>query len=440
MNSKFTSALSLLLLSAAFVACKKDQQSQNQQQQSYNVQLVTQKTLGSTYKDGIISMAPALDGGILLTGLTNYVGSSQTYQGDAWIVKLNSNGDTIWTRALGGANYDGAFSAVATSDGGYVVAAETHSNKSGYVGTNHGGSDWWIIKLKNNGDTAWTKLIGTTIDEYPTSIAITPDGGFAVCGYSIDLNGNQDVMVAKLNSSGNVVWQKKLGGTGDDSGNTLAVSSEGSILIAGTTESNNSGDVGASHGMDDAWVIKLNSNGDKVWTKLLGGIKDDWASSIKSTSDGGCLIAGTTSNSENGDVTGKNHGNNDVWIVKLNASGDITWNSLLGGAQYDGVADYSQIAITTDGGYIIAGYSTSSDGDVAANKGGEDLWVLKLNSSGQKLWSKTFGGSGFDEASGVIVNADGSFWVAGNTESNNNGDVGTIHGLMDGWLIKVKDN
>ena len=438
MNSKFTGVLSILFLSAALVACKKDHQ--DQVQKSYNVQLLSQKTLGGKSDDHIIAMTSASDGGYLLAGLSNYDGSSSTYRGDAWIVKLNSNGDTLWTRTMGGAGYDAAFAVAGTTDGGFVLACGTSSNNSGDVGANHGGSDWWIVKLKSNGDTAWTRLIGSTAGEYPTSIAATYDGGFIVCGYIIGLSGNIDLLIAKLNSSGNVVWQKQMGGTGEEYGNDVTVAGDGTILVAAATTSNNNGDVGVNHGMKDYWIIKLSANGDKIWSKLLGGSQDDWASSIKSTPDGGCIIAGASSSSESGNVTGKNHGLSDMWVVKLNAVGDIMWNSLLGGAMNDTNEGSATIAITPESDYVIGGYSNSTDGDVGANQGGNDFWALKLNSTGQKLWAKTFGGSGNDITAALLLNADGSFWLAGFTESNNSGNVGATHGMGDGWIIKIKDN
>ena len=434
-----------LLLSCAtllFACTKTDQQEDDQtsnEQKSANVELVSQKNIGTQLDDGIIGVTPASDGGHLLVGLSNYNGSSQTYQGDAWAVKVNANGDIAWNRTFGGKNYDGAFAAVATTDGGFMVAASTNSNKTGDVGTNHGGSDIWMLKLKSNGDTSFTRLIGTTDNEYPFGIAATADGGFVVAGRSIDINGKEDLLVVKLNSNGNAVWQKKFGGTGDENATSVAVTSDGSILVTGPTLSNNSGDVGANHGKEDYWVLKLNANGDKIWSKVLGGTNEDWPATIKSTADGGCIIAGVSASSENGDVKGKTHGDYDLWVMKLNASGDITWNSLFGGTKSESMSDNAAIGITADGGYIITGSSKSSDGDLTANQGDDDLWVLKLNSSGQKQWSKTYGGSGMEQGSGVVVNADGTYWVTASTTSNNSGNVGASFGMMDGWVLKIKE-
>jgi hypothetical protein len=443
MTSGVRNAAALFAASAVLLfACKKAEQPSTEQPatnaNATNVELVSQKLIGTKLDDGIIGMSPANDGGYLLVGLSNYVGGTQTNQGDAWVVKVNANGDVAWNRTFGGSYFDAADACVATNDGGFLIAADTYSNNNGDVGANHGRSDWWIIKLKSNGDTAWTKLIGTTDSEYPKSIAVTPDGGFVVSGFVIDNSGNEDVLVAKFNNSGIVVWQKKFGGSGEEYGNSLTVTSDGSILVAGTTSSNNNNDVGANHGLEDCWILKLNANGDKIWSKLLGGSKDDWASTIKSTPDGGCIIACVTSNSENGDVKGKSHGNDDVWVVKLTSNGDISWSNLFGGANEDGINDNASIALTSDGGYAFAGYSKSVDGDLSQNMGDMDLWVFKLNSSGQKQWSRSFGGSGWDDGNGIIINSDGSFWAAGTTKSNNSGNVGTNAGMSDGWLLKLK--
>jgi hypothetical protein len=198
-------------------------------------------------------------------------------------------------------------------------------------------------------------------------------------------------------------------------------------MIAATTSSNNSGDVGATHGLWDYWLIKLSANGDKEWTKVYGGSQDDTPFALANTADGGAIITGS-SMSANGDV-GANHGMEDLWVVKVKANGDMEWNSPLGGTASDMAG---AVKVTPDGGYLIAGDTDSKDGDVGPTLGSYDLWVLKLNTSGKILWSKTFGGKAYEEESALLLNADGSFYVTGFTESSGNGQV-------DGWVLKLKD-
>lgn len=404
------------------------------------------KLLGGSDEDVIVDLIPASDGGILMVAETesNKTGDVGANHGgsDVWVVKLNSNADTVWTRTMGGSNAEHPAGAIATSDGGFIVAATTYSGNSGdVVGIPNGGwaSDFWIVKLKSNGDTAWTRLAGTTDQDQANCMAATPDGGFVVAGTNDPMGSSQDVFVIKFNSNGNTVWQKTFGGSYDDVTNAVSVAADGSILLAVSTESDNTGDVPANHGSHDSWIIKLTSNGDKVWSKMFGGDEEEDPASIQSTSDGGCIIAGYTASSQNGDVTGKNHGAEDMWVLKLNAGGDISWNSLFGGSNLDGTLGKTAIATTADGGYVIVGTSASSDGDVGTNQGDYDCWVIKLNSTGSKVRSKTFGGSQYDVAASILLNADGSCWVGGLTTSNNSGDVGANHGNGDVWMIKIKD-
>jgi hypothetical protein len=396
------------------------------EQKPYNVQLLSQKTFGGSGEDYIFDMVPTQDGGLFLAGTTssNKSGDVGTNHGgnDAWLIRLNSNRDTVWTRVMGGAYYEAAARAIATADGGFAIAA--------YKQNNVGYDDWWIIKLKSNGDTAWTKQIGTVYDEYPEGIAATADGGFVVVGSYSSSSVNEDVMAVKFNINGDIAWQKTYGGSSYDIANAVTVYPDGSMMIAATTSNNNSGDVGATHGYWDYWIIKLNANGEKLWTKAYGGSQYDRPFAIANTADGGAVITGTSRSSQSGNVTGANHGNVDLWVVKVNANGDMEWNTLLGGA---GSEEDPIVKVTPDGGYLIACDTDSKDGDVGTTQGLSDLWVLKLNTNGKILWSKTFGGTGYEEEGALSLNADGTFYVAGYNESIGGPDTG------DAWLLKLKD-
>ncbi|HEX6426536.1 MAG TPA: SBBP repeat-containing protein, partial [Niastella sp.] len=249
----------------------------------YDLEMLRQKYIGKA-GSSINAIVPASDGGYLCVGRTNFNSSpGAADQGDAWIVQLTTLGDTTWTRTINRSNSDQANAVIATTDGGYIVAGETNNSNNSFVTQ----KDWWLIKLKSNGDTAWTKVMGTDKHEFVNGMAATPDGGFVIIGlYDDSINNVQDMLMAKFTSDGNVIWQKKLGGAGADNGLAVSVDSKGYIFVAGVTSSNNSGDVGSNHGENDSWVIKLNSNGDIVWSKVLGGNKTDGAYAISGTKDG----------------------------------------------------------------------------------------------------------------------------------------------------------
>ena len=227
-----------------------------------------------------------------------------------------------------------------------------------------------------------------------------------------------------------IEWQKCLGGSNDDWAYSIQQTSDSGFIVAGYTESSN-GDVSGNHGAYDYWVVKLNSSGDILWQICLGGTNVDVAYSIQQTSDEGFIVAGYTCSNE-GDVSG-NHGNSDYWVVKLNSSGTIEWQKCLGGTDGDYANSIQQ---TSDGGFIVAGQTYSNDGDVSGNHGGSDAWVVKLNSSGNIEWQKCLGGTGWDWENSIQQTSDGGFIVAGYTNSND-GDVSGNHGSKDYWVVKL---
>jgi hypothetical protein len=177
----------------------------------------------------------------------------------------------------------------------------------------------------------------------------------------------------KINSIGTIEWQKSLGGSNDDIPFSITQTIDGGYIIAGNSSSND-GDVSGNHGYVDCWIVKINSIGIIEWQKSLGGSNQDFVYSIIQISDGSYIIAGNSS-SNDGDVSG-NHGSLDCWMVKINSSGTIIWQKSLGGTGND--IPFSIIQ-TIDGGYIIAGYSDSNNGDVTGNQGYEDFLIIKLS-------------------------------------------------------------
>jgi hypothetical protein len=298
-----------------------------------------QKCLGGSDWDEASSIAQTTDGGYIVAGYSSSNDSDVSGNHgllDYWVVKLNSSGDIQWQKCLGGSDYDEASSIAQTADGGFIVAGRSYSNDgdvSGYHGTPGYYGDYWVVKLNSSGDIIWQKCLGGSSDDWAYSIAQTADGGFIVAGRSCSNDG--DV-------------------TGWHEGYDVD-----------------------HRPISDYWVLKLNSSGDIIWQKSLGGSSYDWAWSIAQTTDGGFIVAGY-SYSNDGDVSGHHGmiGSADYWVVKLNSSGDIVWQKCLGGSNYD-IA--RSIAQTSDGGFIVAGESASNDGDVSGNHGGYDYWVVKLS-------------------------------------------------------------
>jgi hypothetical protein len=415
--------------------------------------LVWQKCLGGTLdeKDNFYGPIPTIqqttDGGFIICGLTqsNDGDVSGNHGGiDIWVVKLSSTGSLVWQKCLGGTSGDAATSIQQTTDGGFIICGWTLSN-DGDVSGNHGNGDIWVVKLSSTGNLVWQKCLGGWNSDNAFSIQQTTDGGFIVCGstYSNDGdvsgfhggNGN-DIWIVKLNASGNLVWQKCLGGSNSEGGE-IQQTTNGDFIICGYTWSND-GDVVGKHGGSDIWMVKLNSSGDLVWQKCLGGTLNDGADFnltggvpiFQQTTDGGFIICGLTQ-SNDGDVDG-NHGGEDIWVIKLNSSGNLVWQKCLGGTLTEYATSIQQ---TTDGGFIIGGYTWSNDGDVVGTHGGSDIWVVKLSSTGNLVWQKCLGGT-LNEFATSIQTADGGYIVSGITESND-GDVSGNHGESDIWVVKL---
>ncbi len=399
-----------------------------------------QKSVGGTGNDYAESIQQTNDGGYIVVGISySNDGDVSGNQGasDCWVVKLNAFGIIEWEKSMGGSGDDNARLIQQTNDGGYIFIGPSDSN-DGDVSGNHGNLDYWAVKLTSTGVIEWQKSLGGTGYEYAQYIQQTSDGGYIAAGSSFsndgDVSGNHggfDCWVVKLNDEGTIVWQKSLGGLSNDEAESIQQTNDGGFILAGHSDSND-GDVSGNHGGPDYWVVKLSSIGTIEWQKSLGGSGSDQAKSVQQTNDGGYIVAGYTS-SNDGDVS-VNYGYLDFWVVKLNSLGTIEWQKTLGGSDFDLAQSIQQ---TNDGEYIVAGYSYSNDVDVQSSQGNQDFWVVKLSSIGTIEWEKSLGGSGLENASSIQQTNEGGFIVAGSSNSND-GDVSGNQGNFDYWVVQLK--
>ena len=357
-QTSFFVALSLVLV--LFSTCKKDDGECN----TANVPAIEwQKTIVDNDSTVINNVQQTTDGGYILAGYKKDVQNGLDY----WIVKLNSNADIEWEKAYGGSSTDEAKSIQQTIDGGYIVAGSTISN-DGDVTNNNGYTDAWILKLSTNGNIEWQKTYGGSAGDALINIKQTIDGGYIAVGY-----------------------------TGSDDG-----------------------DIPNNKGYFDAWIIKIAANGNLEWTKTFGGTNGDWINNTQQTTDGEYLIAGQTQ-SNNGDIT-NNHGNADLWVIKLQANGNLSWQKTYGGSSND----YANcIQKTNDGHYIIAGGTDSNNGNVIITHGGSDAWVVKIDNLGNILQQTTIGTNGSEIAYNVLQTHDNIFLITGISQ-NTNSSIGNI--------------
>ena len=401
-----------------------------------------QKTLGGSNDDRGWDIIQTSDGGYVATGFAeSNDGNLTENQGlyDIWVVKLNSTGSIQWQKTFGGTDNEQASEILQTLDGGYILSGWTASN-DGNISTNYGGSDYWIIKLDSFGNLEWEKNFGGTSADFGVSIKQTSEGGFIIGGGTqsndIDLSGSPrfwpDFWIVKINSTGTIEWQKTLGGTFVDYFFDIEQSNDGGYIIGGRVASDD-GDVSINQGGFDSWVVKINSTGTIQWQKTFGGTSNDYLFDIQKTLDGGFITVGYTE-SNNGDVS-MNQGNGDCWIVKFSETGTIEWEKTLGGTGRD---EANMISQTNDGNYIFIGFTNSIDGDITFNNGGYDFWVVKINETGNILWQKTMGGSGEDYGYSIQQASDGGFITLGYTNSTS-GDITENNGLNDFWIVKLEE-
>jgi hypothetical protein len=301
-----------------------------------------------------------------------------------------------WQRTYGGTGSDWSYSVQQTSDGGYIVVGVTQSfGDSAQV---------YLIKIDASGGTLWTKTYGGTDYDGGFSVQQTSDGGFVITGWTQSFGaGHTDVYLVKTNAQGDTLWTRTYGGTGYDGGNSIQQTTDGGYIIAGAKQT----------GYYAVYLIKTDGSGDTLWTRTYGGTYSDDAWSVQQTSDGGYIVTGFTMSFGAGGM--------DVWLLKTDSLGDTLWTKTYGGSNDDAGNSVRQ---TTDGGYIIAG-QTKSFGN-----GGEDLYLIKTNASGDTLWTKTYGGVENEEGWSVQQTSDGGYVIAGFT-----GSFGA--GNHDVWLLKT---
>ena len=351
-----------------------------------------------------------------------------------------------WQKSLGGNGDDEAVSIQQTIEGGYIVAGYSDSNNGDVSGhhnndNNFENFDYWIVKLDVDGIVQWQKSLGGTNEDVASSIIQTVDSGYIIAGSSSSKDGDvtsnhgdysNDFWIVKLDIKGNLLWEKSLGGSGKEEATSIQQTTDKGYIVSGFSNSND-GDVTNIHShLFDYWVVKLDSTGILQWQKALGGYNDDRAYYIEQTEEGGYIVAGYSS-SKDGDVT-TNHGSSDYWVVKLDSIGNLQWQKSLGGSGPERVTCIKQ---TNDSGYIIAGFSKSNDGDVVGNKGDYDYWLVKLDGKGVLQWQKSLGGTRTDRANSVQQTSDNGFICAGVSESND-GDITNKHEVSyDYWVIKI---
>ncbi len=306
------------------------------------------KTYGGLNWDAANSLKTTSNGCFTLTGVTSSFGSGAS---DAFIMKIDSLGDSLWLKTYGGPMEEGSFGIDVCSDNGYIIAGYSSSFANGF-------SAIYYVKTNSNGDTIWSKSIEKEYDNIGYSIIQLSGGGYLLGG-SISNGGalSTDGYIMKINNIGDTIWTRILGGTSYDVINAVCEDFDGNYLFCGTTYSFGAGNY-------DIYVVKTNLNGEEIWTKTYGGSISDRASKIIKTYDNGYAIAGITNSF--------GAGGNDIYIIKLNNNGDTLWTKTFGGEGDDWATSIQE---TYDGGFIISGYTNSFVGN-------NDVYLIKTDANG----------------------------------------------------------
>jgi len=442
--------------------------------QSQNI--LWEKSYGGKYADYLFDVQPTADYGFILAGssLSDKSGTkSENNQGDLdyWVWKMDENGKPDWQKSLGGSGFDLLKSIRGTKDGGFILAGTSNSD----TGLNKkdsckGGTDFWVFKLNAKGDEQWQRTIGGTGQDELLSVFQTTDGGYILGGSSssdativatmgkkalttskkgltsksTSSRGSMDYWIVKLNAEGEVQWQKTYGGKYADELRSMEQTKDGGYILGGYSNSPQSGDkTEPSIGIGDYWVVKIDNSGTIEWQRTYGGNGDNQLYVIHQTGDEGYLIGGN-SNSTNSLTTkgGTVSNGTDFWLLKVDSKGEEQWSRTY---------DYGKVDILTslienkDHTFLIGGYAQNditSESTLALkkqDKGINDYIALKIDATGQELWTQSVGSSGEDILRKLIETRDGGYLLAGTSNASSSLDKKSTIGSNDFWVVKLQD-
>ena len=387
-------------------------------------------------------------------GVTNYHGST-----DAWIVNTDQYGNILWERCYGGSSDDGTHKIIKIDENCYYLLNSSWSHDGDVQNDRQG--NFWIVKIDPQGNILWEDSYGGSLyGEEVTDAILMPDKGLLMMGRIRSTGGDvtthygyMDVWLCRIDSVGNILWQKTIGNEGMDNGIKVKLTSDNKILFVGAHE--------VTGGMIDCpdfgyyiyidvWIVEMDLRGKIINQWCYGGKYPDLGYDIIEVDDGYVVAASTRSNDR--DVSGF-HGtpgenaHDDIWCFKIDFYGNMIWQKCLGGSLMEWPV---YLADTKDGGIIIIGNTLSYDGDVTGNHttqwpGGSDIWVVKLSSDGQLLWEHCFGSSHNNRFWGInsVVKVNDYDYVIGANSEIADGDVTCDlfpnSGTSNAWLFEIKD-
>ncbi|MEQ3691085.1 MAG: hypothetical protein ABNG98_06165, partial [Flavobacterium sp.] len=291
-----------------------------------------------------------------------------------------------------------------------------------------------------NGNLVWSKTYGGNLDDLGYSVIENDDLTLTVAGYSKSSDGDvpsnlgmHDFFIFKTDANGGLIWKKSYGFMSHDHAHKIISTSDGGYFVTGFADYAGIGrsENSVMHGVGEYYGIKLDASGEKEWDVYFGGTQNDRVYDVVESNDEGFVMVGYSESSDF-DVT-DNHGSYDYWVIKLNTSGSLVWKKSFGGS---GLDQAYGIAKSINNTYLITGTSNSEDGDITSNKGNNDVWVICIDDNGTKIWDKSFGGTGFDVANSIKTMSNGNFVISGHSRSDDI-DVNINKGQNDFWVLTI---
>ncbi len=359
-------------------------------------------TFGGAHTDLSASVLQTPDGSFVFAGSTDSNGTTSL---DAWLVKVDSAGDLVWSTVFGGSGDEAAYSVQTTSDGGFIMAGYTTSYGSG-------GYDSWLVKTDADGAYQWDATFGGAGLDLGYTATQLSDGGYALVGYTASSGaGGYDIHLVRTDDSGELIWEEFYGGSQDDIAYSFAQTADGGYVITGYTSSQGPGPY-------NLWLLKTDSTGTVEWDKVLGGSEGEIGYEVRQTTNGGYIITGYTST--------WGAGSSDLWLVRTDNAGTVIWDSYFGGTQWDVGMSVTE---TWDGGFAVTGY-TDTDGPATAI--GYDLWILKTDSAGIEEWEIILDNGNDSYGQALAQTSDNGYVVTGYTWMEASGADD-----FDVWLIRL---
>jgi len=378
---------------------------------SQNSQINGQITLGNEFHNFAYSLIMLDDGSYLVLGDTE----TDTNSMDILVAMVSDSNTLIWQKTYGGSGVDRPSKIIQLSDEEFLILGST-SSADGDIAENSGLYDFWLLKINKAGKLLWEKTYGGSENDFGIDI-FRRDDIFYIAGYSFsndgdisDNKGGSDYWLLKLDQNFQILWEKNYGGSDNENLKDLLVLENDNILLLGGTNSSD-GDVSLNKGEKDVWLVETDEYGQILYENTYGGSDNEEGKAIWLTENGD-LIVGAVTKSTDGDIS-KSFGLNDFWLMGIDSVGQLQWQKSYGGSRNDVLKD----VLSTDDGYLLVGNTYSYNGNITENKGRSDVWYLKVYKDGDFNWQTTYGGSGNDNCAAVVKANNSTYLMANYSDS-----------------------